>query len=410
MRETLTSASGDAGRRFAAGDGLRALAALSVAAYHAAFLALIFDGATEHPPSFDLYGGSALPFVLHNLDLGLYVFFVLSGYLIARPYIRAYVAGHPAPDWRRYARNRMLRIVPAFWAVYTVMLLAHGTAGDSAGQILAVYGFAQLWEPGTTALYVGPAWTLGVEIAFYLLVPVAALAAHRLSPPAWTPARRSAAVLGAAGTVTAASLLARALGPQTPGFGGSLPALAFAFMPGVALATAEVTIRPRLDPRRLRAVGLAAMALGAGALLAAALVPVGRHEFGPQIPAARALLATLAAGLLIAAALLREWRGLRPIRLLDNRPILMLGLWSYSIYLIHQGLYFGLDSLSNRAGPRESLIVLVAIGLPLVVGAAAISYALVERPALERRLPWRNRRAPVRAGAEAAVAVARSRP
>ena len=71
------------------------------------------------------------------------MFFALSGYLIARPFVFAFVHGQRLPRIWSYARNRILRIVPAFWAVLTVLLLIYGTKGATAGEVVSVYGF---WE------------------------------------------------------------------------------------------------------------------------------------------------------------------------------------------------------------------------------------------------------------------------
>jgi peptidoglycan/LPS O-acetylase OafA/YrhL len=374
--------------RFRAGDPMRAIAALSVAVYHAAYLGLVLNGV--RPTEFDAYGD--LGGVLHALDLGLYIFFVLSGYLIARPFVRAYVTGSGSPEFFGYARNRLLRIVPAFWVVYTLMLLAWGTRGDSVGEIAAVYGFAQLFEPGETSLYVGPAWTLGVELSFYLLVPVAALIAARLTPRWWDEGHRLKTLVVVCAAVAITSLALRQLGPETIAFHGSFPTLAFAFVPGVLLAAAEMRYRPSLDASRARVVSIVALAVGAAAMFAAALVGSDRVGFDPAMPMSRPLLAVVGAGCFLAAALVHEWGGRDVSRLLVNPVLMTLGLWSYSIYLIHQGfLGVGLDYLWDGWGPRKSFGLALLTGLPLVVLAAAASFYVVERPALERRVPWRRR-------------------
>ena len=91
-----------------AGDGVRGVGALFVFTTHVCLLA-------DPVPNNNLLSyGWAAP-ILGHIDLALSAFFVLSGYLIARPYARAYVAGTRRPRLRNYVRNRVLRVVPVFY-------------------------------------------------------------------------------------------------------------------------------------------------------------------------------------------------------------------------------------------------------------------------------------------------------
>ena len=92
-------------RTLIAGDGVRGVGALFVFATHVCLLA---DPAQTNLLNY----GWAAP-ILGHIDLALSAFFVLSGYLIARPFTRAYVAGTRRPRLRSYVRNRRLRVVPA---------------------------------------------------------------------------------------------------------------------------------------------------------------------------------------------------------------------------------------------------------------------------------------------------------
>src|SRR3954453_2944883 len=98
------------GRRLAGIEGLRAIAALSVMAEHTWLYAA--GGPGLRGP------GRWVP----NLGNGLTLFFVLSGFLLYRPFAVAMAGAGPAPRIAAYARNRVLRIYPA----YVVALL--GTA------------------------------------------------------------------------------------------------------------------------------------------------------------------------------------------------------------------------------------------------------------------------------------------
>ncbi|MGH9208506.1 MAG: acyltransferase family protein, partial [Acidimicrobiales bacterium] len=88
-------------------DILRAIAALMVIGYHANGLVA---GST---------GGGGL-WLRDNVDSGVELFFVLSGYLIALPFLRALAAGSRAPDTRSYALRRAARILPGYWLALCV--------------------------------------------------------------------------------------------------------------------------------------------------------------------------------------------------------------------------------------------------------------------------------------------------
>jgi acetyltransferase len=377
------------GGRFIGGDPLRAIAALSVVLFHVPFLALWFRGVQAGVPEVqfpDAFGSGAK--LLAYLNLGLSVFFVLSGYLISRPFVRAFVAGEPVPALGRYARNRLLRIVPAFWIVFTILLIRHGAEGSSLGEVASVYLFAQDYNDSPAAFMVGPAWTLGVEMGFYALVPLAATIATavalRARPPAG-PRTRLALVLGFALAVAAASLYYRGLDPTDASHQNNLPANLYAFFPGVLLAAIEIEAEPRLaGHRRGRLIAVAL-------LVAAGLLFVLYTRIPLDGARARGLFAAGATGALVAAPLVLQWATGRCWRALDNRVLRWLGERSYSIYLIHVGVLIELHSLASSAGSaRPALLAMLAAGLPLVIVGAAVSYRLFELPFLRRRGAWRR--------------------
>src|SRR4051794_8284389 len=127
---------------FLAGDGLRAVAALSVLIFHTIELVV----RKQFHGNYALGFGAAPGRVLMSLNDGLYIFFVLSGYLLSRGFARAIVEGRERPSLRRFGVSRVLRIVPAFWLTVTLTLLIRGTSGAGIGQILALYGFAQVYS------------------------------------------------------------------------------------------------------------------------------------------------------------------------------------------------------------------------------------------------------------------------
>ena len=369
-------------RPFAAGDGIRAIAALSVVLYHAAYVRSGYRAAYGH------FLGSAL----ENLDLGLYLFFVLSGYLIARPYVSAYIDGRPLPSLGSYGRNRALRIIPAFWVVTTILLLRHnlfvdvlprGTFNASPVQLAAIFLFLQNWWPSTDAVLVGPAWTLDIEVLFYALIPLMAVvvvATLRRVPHR----RRWLVVLALTFVVTASSLAARYALPATLVLQRSIPAMLFAFMLGVALASVEGrSIAAMRGHGQTLLLALSLAIVGLALLFAYYEVAPARAGFDPRGPRFRPLLAALGCGCLVGAPLVSEWSGRAGWVLLTHPVVKWVGVRSYSIYLIHQGLGVDVQALVPAwGGPITHFLFFAALLIPATLLAAALSYRFVEAPLL----------------------------
>ena len=148
--------------RFPLFDGLRAIAALGVLTFH----------------SFELSGKLGLGLSGRFAEVavnGVLLFFVISGFLLYRPYVAAHSHGHGGPSRARYARRRALRIVPAYWTVLTLLAIYPGIRGVFSGDWWRYYGFLQLYSGRTLGGGIQVAWTLSVEVSFYV-------ASHREGP------------------------------------------------------------------------------------------------------------------------------------------------------------------------------------------------------------------------------------
>lgn len=133
-----------------------------------------------------------------HMEIGVPIFFVLSGFLLYRPWVAARVQNRPVPSARRYFRRRVARIVPAYW----IALSAAAALGLSTGPIghepWIYYGFMQTYSARTFFNGLSPAWSLCVELSFYFALPLITLSFGRL---AWR-------YQAAAATTVAASVLA----------------------------------------------------------------------------------------------------------------------------------------------------------------------------------------------------------
>lgn len=355
-------------RWFEAGDPLRGVAAIVVVVFHSGYNVAFQAGDRDF--------STALGWLYRAAEMSLHVFFVLSTYLIGRGFIHAYLGGRAAPDVRRYLRNRALRVLPAYWAVFAAVIIVRGADGVSPGGVVSRFLLGGLVDNSALSPTMGQTWSLGIEVAFYLLVPVVAWLAFRRP-------RSERRLLLFFAAVFVASVLFRALVPGTLFWLRSFPAMAYALMPGLALAVLElrVTRVPRNAPALMVAGGL--VCLAGTALIAPELFLA--HQHSRAIPIA--VLSSLGATLLVGGPLVMHWAGQPPWRGLVNPPLQWLGARGYSLFLVHQAV---IVTLVLRG--LDTFVVTLVIALPLSILCAALSYHFVERPAMERMKRWQPRR------------------
>jgi len=146
---------------FPAFDGLRAIAAISVLLLHTAFV----SGFTMRS-SFGIYTS--------RLEIGVSVFFLISGFLLYRPFAVSHLAARPAPDTRRFWERRLLRIVPAYWLALTLLTYVFHlvTMGPGVGEVFIHYFFLQIYFPKAVFFGIPQAWSICTEMSFYLFLPL----------------------------------------------------------------------------------------------------------------------------------------------------------------------------------------------------------------------------------------------
>ena len=159
-------------------DALRGLAAIAVVTYHGVYLPALYNG---------IGGAGWWRYVMH-LDVAVPIFLGISGFLLYRPFVAARLEDRPVPSLRRYGLRRFLRIVPGFWFALTVLALWFWWQPPGFSEvrspegILRFYGFAQIYSARTAIGGIGQAWTLGVEVVFYLTLPLWVLLMRRFRP------------------------------------------------------------------------------------------------------------------------------------------------------------------------------------------------------------------------------------
>jgi peptidoglycan/LPS O-acetylase OafA/YrhL len=365
--------------RFPLFDSLRAIAVLAVLAFHVCLV----SGALGRRLVGDAAGvlGAQGPIL----------FFAISGFLLYRPWLAT------APGVGHYARRRALRILPAYWLALTLLAVYPGVVlGDDWWRY---YLFLQLYSADTVSGGIPVAWTLCVEVSFYIALPLWALTVGRL------PLRPQLALLGAVALAGAAVQVAALRLHISHLVAQSLAGQCTWMAIGMALAIASVADE-RAPSRAARLVRRHAGWCWAGALVAFAGLALLRDHGGGLLgiiaalhtrqPYPRALADVALSGALTALVLLPAVFAGRalPHRLLALAPLAWIGLVSYGIFLWHLTIaeWLALPSAPGQfsadgLGLASDLptVALFALTLAASCAVAAVSYYAVELPFLRRK-------------------------
>lgn len=366
-----------------AGDGLRAIAMLSVFVLHV-FLDAHAGGLPD--PTWDDWGILGQP--LSHLDLGLSIFFVLSGYLISRPFVRGFVTGGERRSVATYARNRALRILPSWFVAVTAVLLYFGARGDGVREILALSAFLDLYVGTRAGFPIAQNWTLCTEVGFYVAVPIMAACFAIVGRRALSEAGRTVIALVLLGVSFALSLRWRQYAPEVMGNINNPIGIFYAFVPGIAIAVAEpITAGWLIRHRRLApTAGVGLIVLSAAAVALYVVVQPYAYMALHHVRATQAFAAALFAGALLAGLLVLQLAGHRTPWLVGNRAMRWMGQRSYPFYLLHFGVIVALIPLAG-ASPTRAHIALITglLGFPITMTLAHVVHEHVELPFLRRR-------------------------
>jgi peptidoglycan/LPS O-acetylase OafA/YrhL len=291
--------------------------------------------------------GPLTPFAT-NGRIGVVMFFVLSGYLLIRPFLY-----HPV-SLRSYALRRLARIMPAYYVVLlgSSLLLMNTQVLEHPLEYLTL---TQNYDSSRTGSFVGVSWTLTIELAFYAVVPLIGMGLARLRPKA-----ALIAVIDGIGA-SIVGIMAMLAFYRGPGFGYLLlPFFMWAFGLGILVALLE-----RDWPWQLRVLERQGLWLGAAFLVLALYL----GAFAPID------FTTAAAAVCLIVALRR--------RSVPSWAALLGDRCSYSFYLWHEQIIRFLAEFTS-GWP------VAFIAGPTAIGVALVSYKFVERPAqlwAARRLP-----------------------
>ncbi len=358
---------------FPALTGLRGVAAGWVALFHLWMLAgapKLRIGPIDLTP---LFGAGFL---------GVDLFFVLSGFLLGRPFLAWAQGSRGFPDMREFWKRRALRVLPAFYIQLFILLavawFASGASPVSLRQVLAYLSMQFVFIDGVAPLLNGVWWSLPVEWNFYLVLPLLGWLFARIG---WRGAVL-ALLLAAVGYRFACHywlLQGRMDGLFAYPAIIQLPARIDEFAFGMLVAWFH--LRPRAaSPRRDNALLLLGL-LGAAAI-GVVFVPLGDIFATAQQPwiYLYATCAGLALALVVHAAAARaplaRW-------LFEGRVLAFIGTVSYSLYLWHSPIYgwaYQRGLVDWLPGPK--LLSLSLALLPLVLLVSWLSYRCTEHPFL----------------------------
>lgn len=347
-------------------EGMRGLAALGVLLTHVAFQ----TAATAIP---------VLGPILARFDMAVALFFGLSGFLLWRPHAAAARGLGAAPSTGYYFRHRAARILPAYWAVVVLVLVLLPNAAETAGARVWLSNLLllQVFVPLTLTDGLTQMWSLSVEVAFYLVLPLLAVAVVWLRG---ARARWRVPVLLGLGLVSLSWNFFPVPTPDAIHADNWLPGYLPWFAAGMLLAELVVSVSEgslweRIAGRRryMWTLALAAFLLSATEVAG----PPGLTRAEPWQYAAKMGLGALIGFGLLAPLVLRA----RPRPLLESSVAAAVGRWSYGIFIWHLAVLwvifpvFGILPFAGNFLPV--LVLTVAFTLPV----AAASYALIEEPA-----------------------------
>ena len=354
-------------------DGLRGLAAVAVLVLHV----WMYTGAND--PAHSVLADR----VIGEFRTAVLLFFVLSAFLLAAPWVAASRGERPPPDLGRFAVRRAARVVPGYLlALAGSLVLLHGTGHPrdiDLDQLPLFLLFVPNIDPDTRTMLDPPMWSLHVEVTFYLVLPIIGWALMRL-------ARRGrlsgplALCLALAGASVGWIALSYAAGWE-PEVTWTLPTYLGAFACGIGAAVLA-------HGRRLGAAGAMGLLLAGGA---AVLLNAMWHSAG-ETGATGVIVADLPASLGFAAIVAAI--ALRPARILAMQPLRFLGVISLGMYLWHMPVLYALQI--QHAMPEGFWPALAhVLGPTLLLGIA--SWMLVEQHALRWSARVTRRPAPAQA-------------
>jgi peptidoglycan/LPS O-acetylase OafA/YrhL len=388
----VTIENSELARQFPALDTLRAVGSFAVLVTHVAFWTGAYTDLEVVGP------------LLARMDVGVALFFVLSGFLLSRQWMVRAQLGLPKPNLRRYLVKRALRIWPVYIVTAVLALtFISDNAGRSAGEWLATLTLVDIYVDEVLPAGLTQMWSLATEVAFYLVLPTLMFMVIPRGDAKPASGLRVAVLVVLMVVVSVFWHIAwseRVPGAEDRAVGQWLPAYTSWFAAGIALALLQVRhAAGRLSLRAHTLITSLASSPGAlwvvaGGLLLVASTPLaGPTTLDPatygEAVTKNLLYAAVGGVLVFAGAFCRSGTGYT--RIMHSRLARHLGHISYSVFCIHLPVLHLVMWLTGYPLFQGHLLEVLALTTALSLLAAEALYRVVERPFMRLATTRRGR-------------------
>ncbi len=361
-------------------DGMRGCAALYVAINH------LVDHYVRQGRALERHSGfldAASGFTFGRFSVA--VFIVLSGYVLAKPIVQnqpfALRGGLVS-----YLLRRSWRILPPYYAALLLSLLAIAvfpllrsmqtpmwasalpiTADAVIAHLLLVHNLQDGWIFRINA----PLWSVATEYQIYFLLPLVFLPLWRRLSFAWATAIAIGLGVAPALVTTSSPILAS-------------PWFVSLFVMGMAASRINFSIEERADRWRRFPWGECTLALSI------ALTSLCLTSWRVERPwmVSELLVGASTTCLLVTCTRSKiDGRGaaLRLVHVFESKPLLLLGAFSYSLYLVHQPVLSLIAGSIHFNSLKTQLVVCLLAGLPCCLATAYVFHRIFERPFMTLR-------------------------
>ena len=358
-------------------DGVRALATLLIIIYH---LLGVSGQTVNNSNGIGQFSG--------RLNVAVSIFFVLSGYLLFKPYVEAMLQKASFPRAHTFYFKRIVRIMPAYWCALVLISKFNSVNFPVLSELLRNVLLLPPMSGQNIFPIIGQTWTLSIELSFYLSLPwIAALIRHRVKN--MTPEKALRNILCCLLALYVSAFVSRVLFHKIhiDYFTLWFPAHIDTFALGMCIAAvvAALEVSPDLKARRAQLVRMAPIIFLFSGITWYWSTQLGLalafETTSFRIELLEHFLYGITSVAFVIPFCLDEGTS-RIVKIFSCQAFVWLGTISYGMYLWHF-LFLGGDFantyLPYRIGDM-GIATRLLITIPGSIAVATVSYYLIERP------------------------------